>query len=148
VIARRGGINGEIIAPSYVMGLKELRKNEMMAYLVDSLEGGKDIGHYGRLVFAMVARSFISPDEVIAVLQKGGDCDEEKARALVNQVEQHDYNPPKRERVLEWMQKQQFPICPNSDDPTACNVYRDLQFPREIYENISAFYRGQTAASA
>ena len=129
------------------MQLDELRKNEMMAYLIDSLEAGKDIGHYGRLVFAMVARSFLSPDEVISLLQKGADCDEAKARALVNQVEQRGYNPPKRERILEWMQKQQFPICPNTDDPGACNVYRDLQFPREIYENINEFYRGQTVAS-
>ena len=29
-----------------------------MAHLLDSLNDGKDIGHYGRLVFAMVARHF------------------------------------------------------------------------------------------
>jgi hypothetical protein len=44
------------------------------------------------------------------------------------------------------MQKQEFPICPDTNDPAACNVYRDLDFPQEIYENISALYRGQNAA--
>ena len=28
----------------------------MMAHLLDALESGTDVGHYGRLVFAMVAR--------------------------------------------------------------------------------------------
>jgi hypothetical protein len=130
------------------MELDELRKNDMMAYLIDSLEAGKDIGHYGRLVFAIVARSFIPPEEIIALLQKGADCDESKARALVTQVEQRRYNPPKRDRVLEWMQKQQFPICPNADDRTACNVYRDLDFPQDIYERINAFYQEQSSAAA
>jgi hypothetical protein len=128
--------------------MNELRKNEMMAYLIDALEAGKDIGHYGRLVFTMVARSFIPAYEIISLLQKGADCDEQKARALVEQVEQRDYNPPKRERVLEWMQNQGFPICPNADNPTACNVYRDLQFPQEIYDRINAFYREQSSAAA
>src|SRR5205823_10744542 len=38
-------------------GEAELRNDSMMAHLLDSLRDGKDIGHYGRLVFAMVARS-------------------------------------------------------------------------------------------
>ena len=68
------------------MDLTELRKNEMMAYLLDSLEAGRDIGHYGRLVFTMVARSFLAPEEIVTLLQKGADCDEVKARGLVEQV--------------------------------------------------------------
>jgi hypothetical protein len=31
-------------------GEAELRKDSMMAHLLDSLKAGKDIGHYGRLV--------------------------------------------------------------------------------------------------
>jgi len=38
------------------MAVEELRKNDMMAHLLDALDAGNDIGHYGRLVFAMVAR--------------------------------------------------------------------------------------------
>jgi hypothetical protein len=38
------------------MSLAELRKNAMMAHLIDALSRGEDIGHYGRLVFVMVAR--------------------------------------------------------------------------------------------
>ena len=37
------------------MAVEDLRKNGMMAHLLDSLDKGKDIGHYGRLVFTMVA---------------------------------------------------------------------------------------------
>jgi hypothetical protein len=112
----------------------------MMSHLIASLESGQDIGHYGRLTFAMVARPFLEPKEIVALLAKGADCDEDKARALVAQVEQRGYNPPKRERILEWMQKQEFPICPDSENPQACNVYRDLEFPREVYDRISSLY--------
>ena len=49
-------------------------------------------------------------------------------------------NPPKREKVLEWQKEQEFPICPNADDPDACNVYRDLKFPDEVYEQITDYY--------
>lgn len=129
------------------MALEELRQNGMMAHLLDSLDAGEDIGHYGRLVFAMVARHFIGEDEVIAYLQKDKDCDEEKARALVQQVADRDYNPPKRERILEWMEKQKFPICPNPDDATACNLYRDLEFPEEVYKQIAGFHEQRAAAS-
>ena len=38
-----------------VRGVEALRENRMMARLLDSLDAGKDVGHYGRLVFAMIA---------------------------------------------------------------------------------------------
>jgi hypothetical protein len=111
-----------------------------MAHLLDALERGEDIGHYGRLVFAMVAHHFLDESELIEWLQKDTDFSEDDARALVHQVEGRDYNPPRRERILEWQQRQEFPICPNPDDPRACNVYRDLQFPDGVYEDIQDFY--------
>jgi hypothetical protein len=57
----------------------------------------------------------------------------------VQQVEERGYNPPKRERILEWQEQQEFPICPNPDDPDACNVYRELDLPDEIFENIQDY---------
>ena len=45
-----------------------------------------------------------------------------------------------RERVLDWQHHQEFPLCPNPDDPDACNVYKDLQFPDQVYDNISEYY--------
>ncbi len=123
------------------MGIDEMRKNEMMAHLLDSLEAGKDIGHYGRLVFVMVGRFFLSNDELLAELTKDKDCDEEKARLLIEQVEAKGYNPPKRERILEWMSQQEFTICENSENPDTCNVYKNLEFPPELYEKISSYYK-------
>jgi hypothetical protein len=70
----------------------------MMAHLLNSLEAGQDIGHYGRLVFAMVARHFLSEDELLSYLQKNPDFSLEQARALYIQVQGKDYNPPRRER--------------------------------------------------
>jgi DNA primase large subunit len=122
------------------MGVEVLRKNGMMAHLLDALESGKDIGHYGRLVFAMVARHFLSEDELLSYLQKNPDFSLEQARALVLQVQGKDYNPPRRERVLEWQQHQEFPLCPNPDDPDSCNVYKDFQFPDQVYDNITEYY--------
>jgi DNA primase large subunit len=122
------------------MGVEVLRKNGMMAHLLDALESGKDIGHYGRLVFAMVARHFLSEDELLSYLQMNPDFNLEQARALVLQVQGKDYNPPRRERVLEWQQHQEFPLCPNPDDPDSCNVYKDFQFPDQVYDNITEYY--------
>ncbi len=123
----------------------DLRASEMMAYLMDALEKGTDIGHYGRLTFAIVARHFLDEDEMLRLLgnQEGG---EEEARRLLLQVQAKDYNPPKRERILQWQQEQEFPICPNPDDPDACNVYRDLKFPDDIYEDISEYHEQKAEA--
>jgi hypothetical protein len=38
------------------MPIQELRQNPMMSHLLDALQQGDDIGHYGRLVFATVER--------------------------------------------------------------------------------------------
>lgn len=124
-------------------GIEELRKNDMMSHLLDSLAKGKDIGHYGRLVFVMVGRFFLSTDEIIAELVKDKDCDEEKARLLIQQVEAKDYNPPKRERILDWMSQQEFVICEGAENPDSCNVYKNLEFPPDLYEKISSYYRSK-----
>lgn len=122
------------------MAVEELRKSDMMAHLLSALEDGQDIGHYGRLVFAMVAHHFLDEDEVVQYLQKDPDVSESDARSLYRQVQSKDYNPPKRDRILEWQQHQEFPICPDSDNPDACNVYKDLKFPDQVYEHIADYY--------
>lgn len=127
-------------------GEEELRKDSMMAHLLDSLSEGKDIGHYGRLVFAMVARHFLSPEEVIARLTNDRDFSEEEAHALVRQVEGRDYNPPKRERILEWQAEQSFPILPYPEDPDCGNLYRNLKFPDSIYKNIEHYQEAKADA--
>ncbi|MBD1855839.1 MULTISPECIES: hypothetical protein [Leptolyngbya] len=122
------------------MSVEDLRKSDMMAHLLDALDAGENIEHYGRLVFAMVARHFLSQEEVIEYLLKDEECGEAEAKSLYQQVQGKDYNPPKRDRVLDWQQHQNFPICPNPDNPDACNVYRDLEFPQHVYEHISSYY--------
>ncbi len=124
----------------------ELRDSKMMAHLLEALEAGTDIGHYGRLVFAMVARHFMDDEELVSLLANQPDHDEKDARSLVLQVKARDYNPPKRNRILEWQAQQDFPICPTPDDPSSCNVYSELQFPDHIYENIEEFYEEQAEA--
>ena len=126
------------------MSREALEQNSMMAHLVAALERGDDIGHYGRLVFAMIARHFVDEDELVTLLQRNPGVSVEQARALVLQVQGRDYNPPKRERILEWQRQQDFPICP-TDDPDACNVYKDLQFPEGVYERIAEYYEEKAA---
>jgi hypothetical protein len=111
----------------------------MMCHLLDSLEAGQDIGHYGRLVFTMIARHFLDPKELLSHLCMNPGIEEAQARVLVKQVESRDYNPPRPERIREWQTQQEFPICPNGDDPDGCNVYKDLKFPEHIYENIQHY---------
>jgi len=119
---------------------QNLRDSPMMAHLLDALERGEDIGHYGRLTFVMIARFFLDEDEMVTLLARQPDHSETDARALVHQVVARGYNPPKRERILEWQARQDFPICPDADDPAACNVYRELRFPDGIYEQIEEFW--------
>ena len=122
------------------MPAAELKQEPMMEHLIATLESGNSIGHYGRLVFVMVARHFLDADELIAYLKKDPECDEEEARARISQVEARNYTPPKRERILEWMRKQDFPVCPEPEDPSQCNVYRNLDFPQDVYNRINEFY--------
>lgn len=126
--------------------MDELKKNAMMAHLIAALEQGQDIGHYGRLVFAMVARHFLPEEQVEALLTKDRDFSPEQAASLMRQLEGRDYNPPRRDRILAWQKEQEFPICPNPDDPDACNVYKDLNFPDQVYEHIEE-YGAQKARS-
>ena len=128
-------------------GEAELRKDSMMAHLLDSLQAGKDIGHYGRLVFAMVARHFMPHQEVLAWLMRDPDLQEADAVNMLRQVEGRDYNPPRRERLLEWQTEQEFPILPYPDDPDCGNLYRNLKFPDAIYSHISHYHEQKETAS-
>lgn len=127
-------------------GIAALRESPMMAHLLDALEEGTDIGHYGRLTFVMVARHFMDEDRLVKSLASQPGESEESARALVEQVQARDYNPPKRDQILEWQAQQDFPICPTPDEPGSCNVYSDLRFPEGIYDNINEFWVEQSEA--
>lgn len=117
-----------------------LRRSPMMAHLIDALESGKDVGHYGRLVFTMIARFFLEEQAVVDLLAKNPGVSPIEARALYLEVSAHDYNPPQRNRVLSWQRRQDFPICPNPDDPNGCDVYKELRFPDKVYDRIQEFY--------
>lgn len=128
------------------MSLQDLDNNPMMQHLLHSLDEGQDIGHYGRLVFSMIGRHFLTQDELLAALQKNPGFSEEQARALLTQVEGRDYNPPRRERILEWQAQQEFTICPDAADPDSCNVYKDLKFPDEVYQSIQQYQEKKAEA--
>jgi hypothetical protein len=126
----------------------ELRRDSMMAHLMDSLDAGKDIGHYGRLVFAMVARHFLSGHEVIGWLTRDPDFSQEQATLMLRQVENRDYNPPKRERLIAWQAEQEFPILPNPEDPDCGNLYRNLKLPDSIYHHIEEYQEQKVASES
>jgi hypothetical protein len=119
-------------------GEAELRKEPMMATLLDALGDGRDVGHYGRLIFAMVARHFLPHDEVLAWLTKDPDFSDARARAMLQQVEGRDYTPPKRERLIQWQAEQEFQFL-DAADPDCGNLYRNLKFPNEIYDHIEHY---------
>ncbi|MDQ2740925.1 MAG: hypothetical protein M3Z66_01280 [Chloroflexota bacterium] len=123
-----------------------LTDSPLMKHLIEALEQGTDIGHYGRLTFVMVAQYFMSADEMLALLTKEPDVSETDARALVMEVKAHGYNPPKRNTILHWQQEQDFPICPSGDDPNSCNVYDELQFPQQVYDQIGRFWEDRAEA--
>lgn len=129
------------------MALEDLKKDVMMAHLLDALDHKKDIGRYGRLVFTMVARHFLTEDELVAELAKDKDFGEDGARSLYTQVAEHNYNPPRRDKILQYQSEQDFPIIPNPDDPDAGNVYRDLNFPDEVYQHIEEYRQHKTGGA-
>jgi hypothetical protein len=126
------------------MPIEDLRQSPMMNHLLDALDRGEDIGHYGRLTFAMVAHHFLESDELVGWLSKDADTGEQQASALAQRVEERGYNPPRRERILEWQGQQDFPICPNRDDPDVCNIYNELRFPDEVYQDIHEYQERKT----
>jgi len=117
-----------------------LEDSPMMAHLYGALKKEQDIGEYGRLTFVIIARHFLKEGEIIRLLEKQPGFTEETAQAMFAQIQQREYNPPKRETILEWQNHQDFKICPDPDDPNACNVYRELRFPQEIYDRIGEFW--------
>lgn len=127
------------------MAVQDMQRNEMMSHLLGALDRGEDIGHYGRLVFTMAARHFLNEDELVHYLAKNPGFDEVQARALVKQVQGRDYNPPKREKIMQFQREQAFPICP-SNDPDGCNVYKNLQFPEGVFEKINQYYEQKAQA--
>ena len=125
------------------MPVEDLRQSPMMGHMLDALHNGEDIGHYGRLVFAMIGRHFVSEAELVELLTKDHDTNEREIRAMVQQVQEKGYSPPRREKIIEYQSQQDFPICPNPDDPDACNPYQELQFPDEVYESIQEYREEQ-----
>jgi hypothetical protein len=124
-----------------------LESSPMMAHLLKALRAHKDIGHYGRLVFVMVARHFMNEDEMVRLLSRQPDFGEDEARSLVTQVKARGNNPPRREKILQWQSQQDFPIIPDAQDRDSGNVYRELRFPEGVYEEIEEYYEDKAEAA-
>ena len=100
------------------------------------------------MTFIVIARHFVDNEELVGLLTQDRDADEGDIWAMVQQVEAKGYSPPRRDRILEWQSTQDFQISPNPDDPDACNVYSELEFPDELYESIQEYQeKRQTADS-
>ena len=121
------------------MPIEDLRQSPMMGHMLDALGNGEDIGQEGWWPLSRSARHFGTNNELVELLTKDHDAEEGEIRALVQQVEEKGYSPPRREKILEYQSQQDFPICPNPDDPDACNPYAELQFPDEVYESIQEY---------
>ena len=128
------------------MPVDELRKSPTMSHLLDALERGEDIGHYGRLTVAMVGHHFMDRDELAELLLKGKGAEEREVKSLVLQAEERNYNPPSRQRLLEWQAQQDFPLMPDPDDPNSGNLYRELDMPAEVIESIEEYREQQYEA--
>ncbi len=127
---------------------ENLRDSPLMARLLDALEEGTDIGRYGQFTFVAVVRHFMDEDEIVTLLSNQPGMDEEQARALYIQVREHDYNPPRRERIIEQQAHQEFQIIPEGSDPDMGNVYRELRFPDGLYDHINHYYEDKAEAEA
>src|SRR5690242_6624593 len=94
---------------------ENLQDSPTMKRLLAALKKGTNIGHQGQFVFVSVARHFMDEDEIVRLLSKQPDMDEEKARAQYQHISERGYNPPRRERILEMQTHQEFQIIENPD---------------------------------
>ena len=101
---------------------------DFFCYDRDALNHKKDMGHYGRFVFTMVALRFLAEDEVVTTVAEDKDFSEEQARSLHAQIKSHDYNLPSRKKILQYQLEQEFPIILNLDDPGE-GIYKQLNAP-------------------
>ena len=129
-------------------GMTALRESPTMARLLDALEAGEDIGHYGHFVFTTTARHFLSDAEIADLLAKQPDMSDERARAMVMQIGEKGYSPPKREKILEMQHQQDYPIIKDGTDPDSGNLYRELRFPDDVYDEINHYYEEKAEAVA
>lgn len=120
-----------------------MRDSALMNHLTDSLNDGKDIGHYGRFTFVSVAQWFIPDDQIVDLLAKEPDYSADQAKALVAEVKAHKYVPPDPSTIESWQNLQKFPICPPGSSPNECNIYDQLQFPPEVYKEIGQYWEQQ-----
>ena len=128
-------------------GVTALRESPMMTRLLDALEAGEDIGHNGQFVFITAARHFIGEDEIADLLAKQPDMSDERARAMTLQISEKGYNPPKREKILEMQSQQDYPIIADAADPDSGNLYRELRFPDDVYDDINHYYEEKAEAA-
>ena len=92
------------------MPVEDLKQSPMMNHMLEALARGEDIGHYGRLAFIMIAHHFVNSEELVGLLTQDRDADEGDIRAMVQQVEEKGYSPPRRDRILERQSTQDFQI--------------------------------------
>ena len=127
---------------------ENLSDSPTMARLLEALKKKTDIGHNGHFVFVTVARHFMDEEKIVGLLRHQPGMDEEKAQSLVRQLTERGYNPPRRERILQMQAQQDFAIIENPHDPDSGNLYRELQFPEEIYEDINEYHEEKDAAQS
>jgi hypothetical protein len=116
----------------------------MMGHMLDALDNGEDIGHYGRLVFAMIGHHFVSEDELVKLLTKDprheragdpGDGAAGPGEGLQPAAAREDPRVPEPAGT-----SRSAPI-PTTQTPAI--PYQELQFPDEVYESIQEYREGQ-----
>lgn len=137
VNARRDENDGRVVQA------EDLRKSPMMAKLWDDLQNKVDIGHFGRLVFTIIARHYLSEDELIRLL--ANNLEVEDAQVLLLEVNERNYNPPRPSVIRKWQLRQAYRIIPPDQEHNLAwgNVYAELKLPQEIYDQVGGFYKEQ-----
>ncbi len=100
----------------------------MMDYMPDALD--EDVGHYGRLDFVMDARHFVDNEEIVGLLAKHHDANEQEIRVMAQQVEEKGYSPPRRDKVLELAGAARFSNQPEPRRPGRLQRLRHAELPR------------------
>jgi hypothetical protein len=94
------------------MPTEDLRQSPMMSHMLNALERGEDIGHYGRLTLAMIARYFVDNEELARLLAQDASTDENEARqdpGVAKRTGLPNLPKPRRSGCLQRLQRAPLP---------------------------------------
>ena len=135
--------------PRVAKSLDDLKRNPMMRRIIQTMESGQDVGHYGRFIFTVVASYFIGEKEITDLLKRQPEIeDSEEALGFYLQVASARYVMPTSARIRAWDKSEEqknFPLIIQGDRNSG-NLYREIPLPQQALVSVRSYWREAAVA--